>query len=271
MLESALSSSTRKQYLRAWAVFTRFHTTYFHSAYLSLPLTAATLTLFVSYLHACQLAPTTVMLYLSAISYVHKLQGLPEPTKTFVIQKLLTAVNSSRSADIRLPITHSILHQLLSSLQHTNSSASQCTTLLAMFLVGIYGFFRVGELTTKSRVSFSNMLQYSNVSFRMNSADICGVKLTPTRFKHDTNNRRHDIIIDRKDSVPFCPVKSLLAYLRLRGHSHEPLFCTFDGSPITTRYFNSELRQCLIFCGLDISPYKDYFCHSMRVSTGEQI
>ena len=219
MLESAISSSTRKQYQRAWAVVTRLHATYFHSAYPSLPLTFATLTLFVSYLHACQLAPTTVTSYLSAISYVHKLQGLPDPTKTFVIQKLLTAVNRSRSVDIRLPITRSILHQMLGCLQHTNSSASQRTTLSAMFLVAFYGFFRLGELTTKSRVSFSNVLQYRNFSFRTNSADICGVKLTLTRFKHNTNNRPHDIIIDREHSLPFCPVKSLLAYLRLRGHS----------------------------------------------------
>ena len=195
MLESALSSSTRKQYQRAWAVFTRFHVIYFHSAYPSLPLTSATLTLF-------------------AISYVHKLQVLPDPTKTFVIQKLLTAVNRSRSADIRLPITRSILHQLLGSRQHTNSSASQGTRLSAMFLVVFYVFFRVGELTTKSQASFSNVLQYSNVSFRVNYADVCGVKMTLPRFKHNTNNRPHDIIIDREDSLLFCPVKSLLAYRR---------------------------------------------------------
>ena len=227
MLESAISSSTRKQYQRAWAVVTRFHATYFHSAYPSLPLTFATLTLFVSYLHACQLTPTTVTSNLSAISYVHKLQGLPDPTKTFVIQKLLTAVNRSRSVDIRLPITRSILHQMLGSLQHTNSSASQRTTLSAMFLVAFYGFFRFGELTTKSRVSFSNVLQYRNFSFRTNSADICGVKLSLTRFKHNTNNRPHDIIIDREHSLPFCPVKSLLAYLRLRGHSDGTTFLHF--------------------------------------------
>ena len=262
LLESALSLSTLKQYQQAWAVFTRFHATYFHSVYPSLPLTSATLTLFVSYLHACQLGPATVTSYLPAISYVHKLRGVSVPTKTFVIQKLLTAVYRSRFADIRLPITRSILHQLLGSLQHTNSSTSQHTTLSAMFLVAFYGFFRVGELTTKSQNSSSQVIQYSNVSFRTNSADICGVKITLTRFKHNTKNRPHDIIIDREDSLPFCPVKSLLAYLRPRGHSNGPLFCTFDGSPITTRYFNSELRRCLIFRGLDTSRYKS---HSIRI------
>ena len=92
-----------------------------------------------------------------------------------------------------------------------------------MFLLAFYGFFRVGELTTKSRASFSNVLHYSNVSFLMNSADICGVKITLTRFKHNTNKRLHDITIGREDSLLSCPVKSLLAYLRLRGHSHGPL------------------------------------------------
>ena len=51
-------------------------------------------------------------------------------------------------------------------------------------------------------------------------------------------------------------------YIRLRGHSHRPLFCTFEGSPISTRYFNSELRRCLIFCGLSTSHYKS---HSFRI------
>ena len=147
----------------------------------------------------------------------------------------MTAVNRSRSADIRLQITRLILHQLLGSRQHTISSASKRTTLSAMFLVAFYGFLRVGELTTKSQASFSNVFQYSNGSFRMISADICGVKITLTRFKHYTNNGPHDIIIDRNDSLPFCSVKSLLGYLGLRGHSHAPLFCTFEGSPITTR------------------------------------
>ena len=151
-----------------------------------------------------------------------------------------------------------MLHQLLGSLQHTNSSASQRTSLSAMFLLAFYGFFRVGELTTKSRASFSNVLHYSNVSFLMNSADICGVKITLTCFKHNTNKRLHDIIIGREDSLLFCPVKSLLAYLRLKGHSHGPLFCTFYVCPITTRYSNSEHHWCLIFCGLDSSRFKSF-------------
>ena len=172
--------------------------------------------------------------YLSAISYVHKVAGVHDPTKTFVIQTLLRAINRSKTADIRLPITRSVLHQLLRSLQHTNSSASQRTTFSTMFLLAFYGFFRVGELATNSRDCSIYVVQYCNVSFLKSSADIRRVKITLTRFKHNTNNRPYDIIIEREDSLPFCPVKSLLEYCKIRGSEPGPLFCSSDGSPITT-------------------------------------
>ena len=262
LLESSLSSATRKMYQRVWAVFTEFYTQYFASASPSLPLTCASLALFVSYLNARKLAPATVTSYLSAISYVHKVAGVHDPTKTFVIQTLLRAINRSKTADIRLPITRSVLHQLLRSLQHTNSSASQRTTFSTMFLLAFYGFFRVGELATNSRDCSIYVVQYCNVSFLKSSADIRRVKITLTRFKHNTNNRPYDIIIEREDSLPFCPVKSLLEYCKIRGSKPGPLFCSSDGSPITTNQFNSELRRCLIFCGFDTSRYKS---HSFRI------
>ena len=91
----------------------------------------------------------------------------------------------------------------------------------------------------------------------MNYVDICGVKMTLPRFKHNTNNRPHDIIIDREDSLLFCPVKSLLVYRRsgviLTDHFSAVLKVALS---LTNRYFNSELRRCLIFCGLDNSRYK---------------
>ena len=46
---------------------------------------------------------------------VHKLMGRADPTKLFLIQKLLTA-------DVRLLITRPVLHELRSSLRQANSS-----------------------------------------------------------------------------------------------------------------------------------------------------
>ena len=69
-------------------------------------------------------APSTITSYLSAISYVHKTKGYTNPIKSFLIHKLLTAVSRQRLADLRLPFTRPVSHEL-KSLQHTTSSAFQ--------------------------------------------------------------------------------------------------------------------------------------------------
>ena len=65
--------------------------------------------------------------------------GRPDPTKSFLIQKLLTALSRQR-ADVRLPITRPVLHELLRSLRQTNSLAFQRCLYSAMFLLAFYGF-----------------------------------------------------------------------------------------------------------------------------------
>ena len=95
------------------------------------------LALFVSHLHARKLAPSTIKSYLSAIGYVHKLKGLRDPTRAFIIDKLLTALSRQSSSDIRLPISRPVLHALVGSLNHNNSSAFH-RTLFSMFLIAFY-------------------------------------------------------------------------------------------------------------------------------------
>ena len=147
LLSSALSAGSRKLYSRAWTVFREFYARFVSPNSFSLPVTTTTIVLFVSYLRARKLAPSTISSYLSAISYVHKMQGLRDPTKTFLIQKLLTAVGRERSPDSRLPITKPVLFQLVRSLQHTLSSAEQRILFTAVFnsLLRIFSHRRTGE------------------------------------------------------------------------------------------------------------------------------
>ena len=55
----------------------------------SLPLTTTQLLTYLSYLSLKGLAPSTITTYISAVSYVHKMNSLPDPTNSFVIQKVL--------------------------------------------------------------------------------------------------------------------------------------------------------------------------------------
>ena len=49
---------------------------------------------------------------------------------------------------------------------------------------------------------------------------------------------------------PFCPVKALVDYCRLRASQPGPLFCHQNIASVTVNQFNSELSRCLKFCGL---------------------
>ena len=248
-------------YRRAWQVYKQFCDLYRPEAPL-MPATSDALALFIAYLSARKLAPSTITSYVSAVGYVHRLQGLPDPTKAFLVQKLFKAIGRERTADIRLPITRPVLNRLVSSLRSTNSSASQRQLLSAMFLTAFYGFFRIGELATKAAGAASSVLQFSALQFIYRAEEICSVKLTITKFKHNANNRPFDIVIDRENSPSLCPVQHLVNYCRLRGDRPGPLFCLSDLTPVSVNMFNTELQRCLIFCGLDTKRYKS---HSFRI------
>ena len=227
-----------------------------------MPLTIPSLALVISYLHARKLAPSTIKSYLSAIGYVHKMKGLCDPTKAFLITKLLTALSRQSSSDIRLPISQPVLHKLVESLSHTNSSAFHRTLFSAMFLLAFYGFFRIGELAAQSATSGGAVVQYRNLRFLTQQGSVCMLKITITNFKHNTDHSPFDILIAREDHLPLCPVQAMVEFCKLRGAHAGPLFCHSDTSPITVGQFNAALKSCLSFCGLDTSRYKG---HSFRI------
>ena len=262
LLGSALTAGSNKSYHRAWGVFHSFHKRFYGSSPLSLPLSPPQLALFIAYLSAKKFAHSTVTSYLSAISYVHKLKGYQDPTKTFLIHKLLTASSRQRLADFRLPITRPVLHELVRSLRHTNSSAFQRCLYSAMFLLAFYGFFRLGELAAKSATCAASLVQFKDLTFLVHEGQPHMLKIMITTFKHNTTKKPFEILIGREDSLPFCPVKSTVEYCKLRGAQPGPLFCQPDLAPISVYQFNTELSRCLQFCGLDTSRYKG---HSFRI------
>ena len=161
LLSSVLSSRSCQSHRRAWTLFREFQIKFCKTETLRLPLSTASLALFISFLDARKMAPATILSYLSAIGLVHKMRGLHDPAKAFIIQKLLTSLSRRKSCDVTLPISKPILHDLINSLQHTNSSAAQRILFSAMFLTAFYGFFRIGELTAKSVCS--TVVQYETL------------------------------------------------------------------------------------------------------------
>ena len=70
-----------------------------------------------------------------------------------------------------------------------------------------------------------------------------------------------DVIITRDPASPFCPVKAMLDYCKVRLFAPGPLFC-FRNRPVTVTQFNEQIRARLSFCSLDSNRYKS---HSFRI------
>ena len=91
---------------------------------------------------------------------------VPGSHTSVIIPNFYQIAQSRRgSPDVRFPITRLLLHELVSSLSHTNISAYQRTLYAAMFLIAFYGFFRVGEIAAKTKGSMRSVLQLANYNF----------------------------------------------------------------------------------------------------------
>ena len=86
-----------------------------------------------------------------------------------------------------------------------------------MFLLAFYGFFRVGELAAKSGDCADSVLQFNDFKFLVNNGHPQMIKIIITAFKHNTDGKPFEILIDRENTLPFCPVKSLVEKSKLRG------------------------------------------------------
>ena len=209
-------------------------------------------------------ASSTTSTYVSALSYVHKLANFSDPTKHFLVQKILAAHSKLYfTPDVRLPITRGVLQRLVLALNHTNSSAYQRLLFQTMFLVAFYAFFRVGELTAKS-ANLKPLVQIQNLKFQFKDNCVTAATLVITDYKHNSSRRPFSVVLDCATGPDFCPVNYLQRYCSMRGPTPGTLFCFCDGSPVKASHFTQQLRQALNFCGLDSPQYKS---HSFWIGT----
>ena len=128
-----MSNASVSVYKRPWKLFTDWSASYLGDMPINLPLQPAILALFIAHLYSRSYSSSSVTTYISAISYVHKLAGVADPTETpLIIQILkgyrkLTPVN-----DVRLPITLPVLRNLIRAFEHSLSSHYQSRLMCAM-------------------------------------------------------------------------------------------------------------------------------------------
>jgi hypothetical protein len=143
LVDSSLAESTRKLYNKVWSELTNVCTLQLREQDSHPPISISTLSLFVAYLFDKGYAPSTMITYNSAISYVHKLNGLNDPANSVFIQKMFQGAKKTRMRiDNRLQITKSILDSLVISVKSVCSVPYHQQLYKAMFLVAFFCFFK---------------------------------------------------------------------------------------------------------------------------------
>lgn len=248
-LQAALAPSSRAIYAKVADQLRSFTRTHFNTEKW-FPATSQQVILFISDMLAHRRAPSTVSSALSALSYLHKLYDVADPTANFVIKKIVQgASKTTPQTDLRAPITIASLSDLMDSLRAVCSSAREVTLFRAMFSLMFFGFLRVGEVTDSP-----NNIAVSHLTLSTASLVIKFVK-----YKHHQGLPKSLLI---KEQPIGCPVKALTEYVRIRGSVDGPLFVDTNFKPISSFRFSDIFKRTLSYIGLDPAIFKP---HSFRI------
>ena len=262
LLVSSLSPASRVSYLRSWTQLQHFCTT--NRLPFNFPCSLNVICNFIAHLFESSRAPSTIASHLSAISFVHKLANVPDPTQNFIVKKLLKGTqNLSKLIDSRLPITYNILARLIAALEHTVQPAFDRCMLKTLFTLAFHAFFRLGELAARSSYYQDKVLQREDIHF----ANPSQVHVRLRHSKHEKGNNAKTIILSASSHSELCPVSSLKTYLQKSKHSSGPLFVFASGQPVSHSYVSTALKHASEFIGLDSRLYKG---HSFRIGAATE-
>ena len=262
LLEKSVAQSSRHLYNRSWTLFNECYNLINQSnnSQLHIPLTTNHIAVFVAFLHDQGYAPASIVSYVSAIAYVHKLVGFSDPTSSSLVQKLIagaTRVHAPKPS--RLPITILILQRIILGIDEIIPVHYHKVLLKAMFTTSFFGLMRIGEVTMRKHKSVPLLLD--QLQLTMDQAVI-----TITQFKHNKGNKPVPIPLQRMDDYQICPVYNLSQYLLIRGRESGPLFAFPGPNHVPRQFFSKHLSLLISLAGNDIKRYQ---AHSFRIGGGE--
>ena len=219
---------------------------------MSLPVSEDDLANYVAYLHQKGYAPSTITSTLSAISYIHKLNNVADPTEAFLIKKMLAGCRNLRSKkDDRVPMTLEVLHAVIQRADVYFSGQADSIRFKAMCALAFFALLRVGEMT-----SSPNNIQKEDITVLDDRIHICF-----RRCKHSNGETSRHEILKREDPV-ICPVRNVTSFLQIRKQGPGPLFSHTSGKSVKRDEFASELKGILMSLGLGNTRYTS---HSFRI------
>ena len=132
--------------------------------------------------------------------------------------------NSTQQPDVRLPISITMLHDMIDTLQLVHPNHFEVCMYSALSAVGFHGLFRPGELT------------YSQHSITVDNVHILANRTVIILLTSKANNTHtaQKVVID-KHASQCCPVDLLTKFLHLRPRTIGPLFIKLDSSPVFSK------------------------------------
>lgn len=199
---------------------------------------------FIAYLYSEGYSFSTAKTYISGISFYTKLNNGSDPSEAFVVKKMLRGFQRlNPTKDSRAPVTLQMLQAFPVALKNVTSSAYETLLFSTAFSVAFFGFLRIGEMIAGGKSGDnSRIIQVSDVSMYDEN-----VKITLRFSKTDQLGKSATLLFYRSQQKQICPVTLLKEFLQVRPKVPGPLFCHFDGQPVTRYQFTSILNKVVKF------------------------
>jgi len=256
LIASSLSPDTAKQYSKVWSDLKDFCITSLNRQFEVSP---ENISLYVAHLDLKNLQPSTIQSHLSAISFISKLNSMPDFTSSFTVEKMMKSLHKrSPCNDTRLPIDKALLEKLIINIRNHCDSAYECATYRAIFSLAYFALLRAGECTFSKHV-----LSLKCVNRVMQGGVCIAIEISFDTFKNSSHKKASVPTLKiQKRGGDTCPVKLIDHYLQLRSNIDGPVFISAAGNPILPKHFREKLKACISFLSLDANRYNT---HSFRI------
>lgn len=219
---------------------------------------------FIVHLNLRNISHSTISCYLSGISFYCKINDVDDPTQKFVVRKVLEGVKRSngRVNDQRLPITLDLLINIIRILPAVCINSYEAILFKASFSLSFYALLRISEFA-QSNGQMKHTMSFSDISFPGDC-----LKLRIPSSKTDQQGLGTYLQIGKQANHDICPVRLMQKFLKSRPQFQGPLFCHFDGKPLTRYQVVSVLKRAITYLGIDENRYSS---HSFRIGAATSL
>lgn len=213
---------------------------------------------FIAFLSSKGLSYSTAKCYLAGVSFHLQISGFSDPTKFFVVRKMLEGLRRSNpSKDVRSPITFPLLKRIVKVLQTICTNKYEYCLFSSAFLLAYFALLRVGEITVSNKNGPDRVIGINDIEINASGTVKIRIRMSKTdQLGFGTN-------IEITPSEESVILNELLSeYLRVRPNFQGPLFCHFDGKFLTAYQFAQMLKKCISQLGIDTNTFKS---HSLRI------